>query len=441
MDGLGLMLGINAFSALINFIVFWIILDKFFEFQKTKWRNSNWIWIMLYLIISLISAPANIILSWDQNDMAIRFTVYILTLGRLIPFFMAKYGFNLELLIIIPFYENLFDVISINLSLFINDSIVGLYDGSGGNVSRIVVGLTTLILFNVLIYKKHYSYFKAWFTKLTIKEYIIVFLLTFSCTYIEVVLVHKENTELILKVFSVASIVLMMILIPHINTVRNQNTSMNAMIGNLKGPMKQIAASYIEMHEKNTELRRFRHDTKNLLLALHSLIAERKYDQASEYISKMQETMEITKEKEYDTGNFIADALLEYKGKLATKKGITMTMEGCIPVNKVEDVNLVILISNLLDNAIEAAVRAKGEKKIEIQSILKKNIWILSVKNSCINDVVIRGNRIETTKNNKEAHGFGLSNIERVTQKYAGNLKISCENKMFTAIATLMLTV
>ena len=50
MDGLGLMLGVNAFSALINFIVFWIILDKFFEFQKTKWRNSNWIWIMLYLI-------------------------------------------------------------------------------------------------------------------------------------------------------------------------------------------------------------------------------------------------------------------------------------------------------------------------------------------------------------------------------------------------------
>ena len=82
-----------------------------------------------------------------------------------------------------------------------------------------------------------------------------------------------------------------------------------------------------------------------------------------------------------------------------------------------------------------------AEKKIEIQSILKKNIWILSVKNSCVQDVVIRENRIETTKEEKESHGFGISNIERVAKKYGGNLKLSCENRVFTARATLMLMV
>ena len=71
---------------------------------------------------------------------------------------------------------------------------------------------------------------------------------------------------------------------------------------------------------------------------------------------------------------------------------------------------------------------------------MKKSIWILSVKNSCVKDVVIRDNRIETTKDNKEAHGFGLSNIEKVTKKHDGNLQLNCENHVFTARATLVLT-
>ncbi len=440
MGSIALMLGISAFSALINFIVFEIILDIFFDFHKLEWKNTNWIWIAFYGIISVISTPLDVVLRWNAVGVVIRLTIYVLTLGRLIPFFVAKYGKKPDLLLIVPFYENLFDVISIFLYSFIKNYLWVLNEGTSIDVSRIIVGLVMLMGIIVLKFIKHDSYMKIWFAKLTAKEYAIVFLLTFSCTYIEMMGVNEKVNFLLLKTFSIVSIVLLMVLIANISTVRYQNTSMNAMIGNLKEPMKQIAASYIEMHEKNTELRRFRHDTKNLLIALHSLIAEGKNDQAYEYINKMQETLEITKEKEFDTGNFIADALLEYKGRLASQKGITVTMEGCIPVNKVEDVNLVILISNLLDNAIEAAMMVDGEKRIDIHSILKKNIWIISVKNSCMNDVVIKGNRISTTKDNKEAHGFGLSNIERVVQKHAGNLKISCENKVFTATATLMIT-
>ena len=126
---------------------------------------------------------------------------------------------------------------------------------------------------------------------------------------------------------------------------------------------------------------------------------------------------------------------------MAVQNNISMTVTGNIPANRIEDVSLVILISNLLDNAIEAAKRVDGERKIEIQSILKKSVWILSVKNSCVQDVVIRENRIDTTKDNKEAHGFGLSNIERVTKNYSGKLQLSCKDKVFTARTTIMLAV
>ena len=263
--------------------------------------------------------------------------------------------------------------------------------------------------------------------------------MSFSLMEVRIFELYKVTVSV--RVLSAITFILLISLIIHIIMVREQNTSMNDMIGNLKEPMKQITDSYIEMNEKNTELRRFRHDTKNLLLALRFLVAEKENDQAIEYIDKMQEEIEANKGKAFDTGNFIADALLESKAKTAAQNDIIMTVEGNIPANRIEDVNLVILISNLVDNALEAARQVEGEKKIEIQSILKKNIWILSVKNSCVQDVVIRENRIETTKEEKESHGFGISNIERVAKKYGGNLKLSCENCVFTARATLMLMV
>ncbi|MCR5271770.1 MAG: hypothetical protein K6E13_02105 [Lachnospiraceae bacterium] len=78
-----------------------------------------------------------------------------------------------------------------------------------------------------------------------------------------------------MRTLCIVTFVFILTLLVHVILVREENTSMNTMIGNLNEPMKQITNSYIEMNEKNTELRRLRHDTKNLLLVLHSLINEK----------------------------------------------------------------------------------------------------------------------------------------------------------------------
>ena len=339
------------------------------------------------------------------------------------------------------FYTNIIEGIAQNIRfIFTNNMSIGGYSSVEADIAITIAEILVCCVLVSLIILKRVNLVKIYFTKLTNMEYMILFLTNLFYGILETAIFEESIVYYQMRRLSVITFVLLMILIMHIIMVREENTSMNNMIGNLKEPMKQITASYIEMNEKNTELRRFRHDTKNLLLVLRSLIAEEKYEQAVEYIDKMQKTMDSTKSKTFDTGNFIADALLESKAKAAAQSKITMTVDGCIPASKIEDVDLVILISNLLDNAIEAVRQVDGDRKIEIQSILKKNIWILSVKNSCMNEVVIRENRIETTKDKKESHGFGLANIERVTKKYNGNLQLSCENKVFTARATLMLT-
>lgn len=435
-QSLVIMLAIYTVRAFFGFANYWIVFEKLFDYPKRTGINKSSIWIVFYVICTLLYRP--VCYYGSRFLVLIMLALYFI---RIVPFLWSRYGWNPSFVIIVMFYTNIIDGITQNIRLiFMKNTSVGGYLNAEADISITITEIVVFCVLMGLIILRRVNVVKIYFTKLTNIEYIILFFTNLFYGVLELAIFKSSLVDDTMRKLSIITFLCLMVLIMHIIMVREENTSMNNMIGNLKEPMKQITDSYIEMNEKNTELRRFRHDTKNLLLVLRSLIAEEKYEQAAEYIDKMQETMDSTKSKAYDTGNFIADALLESKAKTAAQSNITMTVDGCIPASKVEDVNLVILISNLLDNAIEAARQVDGERRIEIQSILKKNIWILSVKNSCMNEVVIRENRIETTKDNKESHGFGLVNIERVTKKYDGNLQLSCENKVFTARATLMLT-
>ncbi len=430
-----IMLAIYTVRGVVGLANYWLAFEKFFVFPSLKQKKAKWIGIGVYFVINYLYEPMI-----HYGPLSLYYVVLVLYLVRIVTFLWAGYGFDWTYMALALFYGNWIDCISQNIQIVFMENISGgFYYAFEADIFVMLTEILVLCVLIVLVLLKRANILRVYFTKLTTYEYILLFMVNMSFSLMEVRIFELYKVTASVRVLSAITFILLISLIIHIIMVREQNTSMNDMIGNLKEPMKQITDSYIEMNEKNTELRRFRHDTKNLLFALSSLISDKKYEQASEYIEKMQEEIEANKGKAFDTGNFIADALLESKAKTAAQNDIIMTVEGNIPANRIENVNLVILISNLVDNAIEAAMQVEGEKKIEIQSILKKNIWILSVKNSCVQDVVIRENRIETTKEEKESHGFGISNIERVAKKYGGNLKLSCENRVFTARATLML--
>ena len=100
---------------------------------------------------------------------------------------------------------------------------------------------------------------------------------------------------------------------------------------------------------------------------------------------------------------------------------------------------MVILLSNILDNAIEACEKIEGKKTIRISSVLNKQTWVFTVKNPSSENIDICNNHIITSKEDKSIHGFGIMNIEKVVKNYNGMIKFSCENNEFTVRATLQL--
>ena len=94
------------------------------------------------------------------------------------------------------------------------------------------------------------------------------------------------------------------------------------------------------------------------------------------------------------------------------------------------------IFSNLIDNAIEACNKINENninKYITIKSTFIKGYYVVRCENSKSNELIIKNNKILTSKKDKFLHGIGLESIKSSIKKYNGELKIKDSESKFIA--------
>lgn len=84
--------------------------------------------------------------------------------------------------------------------------------------------------------------------------------------------------------------------------------------------------------------------------------------------------------------------------------------------------DLAVVLSNLLDNAMEACACLRTEKHIQVEmtrDAVQQEVF-LSLRNTSL-PVNIEGNRILSTKSDPTQHGYGLKNVQSVLEKYGAD--------------------
>ena len=99
----------------------------------------------------------------------------------------------------------------------------------------------------------------------------------------------------------------------------------------------------------------------------------------------------------------------------------------------IDTLDLVLLIGNALDNAIEATEKIEDslKKYIHLSIKLQENYLLIEVKNSVLEKVLIQNQFITTTKSDDGLHGFGLENMRVLTEKYHGTMLLECDDNFF----------
>ena len=100
-------------------------------------------------------------------------------------------------------------------------------------------------------------------------------------------------------------------------------------------------------------------------------------------------------------------------------------------------VEVIILLGNLLDNAISECVKVKekGVQPVIKVTVTDEEQLVCSVKNPVSEDVKIVGNVV--VKEYEPGHGLGLTNVRDVTEKYDGSFGINCDGDTFTATVVI----
>ena len=197
----------------------------------------------------------------------------------------------------------------------------------------------------------------------------------------------------------------------------------------------QLQLKHYEKSERiNTEIRRFRHDYNNHMNCMKSLVKSGRYSELSDYIDNISDAFPQSGFL-FDTGNYIADAILTDKLENAQKCGTVISFKGMIPPS-VNNTDLCIVLGNILDNAIEACEKIDGEKEISVFGGYRHGYFILIAKNPVLHRVKTEKGIPATTKPDAVYHGFGLQNVENVVKKYDGMLLPVCDDQSFTISLT-----
>ena len=129
-----------------------------------------------------------------------------------------------------------------------------------------------------------------------------------------------------------------------------------------------------------------------------------------------------------DTGNTAFDAIISTKKALAESKNIEFTIQIQIPEKlKVDAVDLCVIFGNSLDNAIEACEKLENQRMINVSAIYDDCQLICKITNTA----ALSTTDLQTTKDDKENHGFGLENIKQALSKYNHVLKIDQSDNNF----------
>ena len=185
------------------------------------------------------------------------------------------------------------------------------------------------------------------------------------------------------------------------------------------------------IHATEDSLKRVRHDFKNHLIALEELSKSHERTDLQEYFQKLGREYQLS-EDYICTGNTILDGLMNHKLKIMTATGAVIDTKMQIPENlDINSFDLVVVIGNLLDNAIESlSKQKKGSFQIEIS--YRQGTLLINAKNTYEGEIIRKGETlISTKKNATEAHGIGLSNVRRVIEKYDGEMMIDTEDNLF----------
>lgn len=196
----------------------------------------------------------------------------------------------------------------------------------------------------------------------------------------------------------------------------------------------QVAQSVKEIESLRNSQKKasmYRHDLRHHMMYISSCIENGYNDQAQEYIQEICSEIEASKVEIYSENEAVNLILSAFAGK-AEENGISIEVNVALPaVVRVSESDLCVLLSNALENALDACQKLKAKGlggRIEVAGFEKNHKLFFEVTNTCDETIRMKGG---IPISQEAGHGIGVRSICAIVEKYDGMYSFSVKDNQF----------
>jgi len=184
--------------------------------------------------------------------------------------------------------------------------------------------------------------------------------------------------------------------------------------------IKQIE-HYEKLYYAQNDIRTVRHDLNNTLTAIYGLLEGDSIQEAKDRIKRIATNLKKSASVT-DTGIPAMDAVIDAKIDRASGFGITIVRKIAIDHELLIDgFDLAGIVANALDNAIEGVLRSNDIENEILLNISCMSGFVSIIVENCADGPV--DNNFQSSKSDKENHGFGIAQMKAITKKYSGDFR------------------
>lgn len=210
------------------------------------------------------------------------------------------------------------------------------------------------------------------------------------------------------------------------NQKRSQAELQNSL---LQSQLKQAEGEMTALRKSETQSAVYQHDIRHHLNMLQNLLMNNKLQQAEEYINKVQSDIEAIIPKRFcenETVNLLCSSFLNNADKIGAKLSLDVRLPKTLSIT---DPELCSVLSNALENALNAAETLENERKwVSLYCGVRFGKLLIEVKNPYNGEVAFRDG---LPVSDKDGHGFGAVSIRAIAERRGGICTFKAEDGIF----------
>ena len=341
-------------------------------------------------------------------------------------------SFSKKLFLILT-YANIFCII-LCLSVLLCDSLLPGLSRVGQIYARSIVriALTVPAILLYLRYARPYMRTvpgdkrRTWYSISLVSA---LFLFVFSLL---VALIMRNTRDTVYSMlFGTTTVIFVAVLWVIFGTI--QSMSAEARMELISQNVQYLQGQLATARENAMAAKAMRHDFRHHMQNLALLLRQEKPQEAEHYIEEFIHSLDTASQIDF-CPHVTVNAILNNFYNRTQKEGIAVSVTAEVPEDTaIADMDFVAILSNLLENALEASLRtASARRQMQVTAYSHADrLLLIEVKNTFDGEIKEREGVFRSSKRN--GNGIGIQSVRHIAEKSGGASTFAFQNGTFTA--------